>query len=105
MESVDAIIIVVVVIVMKILCLLCRDVVDREIVLRASVQCGSVRLSEDTVRRIRDITTQTDNRNDVNQDNDLDNDGDELMAGTDKDNTLEALLTMPHNALQDVTRR
>ena len=64
-----------------------------------------MRLSEDTVCHFRDITTQTDNRNDVNQDNDLDNDGDELMAGTDKDNTLEALLTMPHNALQDVTRR
>ena len=63
-------------------------------------------MSEDTVRRIRDNKTQADDTNDVKQDNDLDDDGDdELMAGTDMDNTLEALLTMPHNALQDATRR
>ena len=98
MERIDTIIIVAVVVVFP-FCLLCRDAVDRQMVLRASessvlCDCPKIRFCN-----FRDITTQTDDTNDIKKDDDLDEDEDKLWAGTGTDIISEPRSFMPSNGV------
>ena len=99
MERIDTMLIIVVVIIVFPFCLLCGDAVDRQMVLRASELAILLVCPKIWLCNFRDITTQTDDTNDIKKDDDLDEDEDKLWAGTDTDIISEARSFMPSNGV------